>query len=360
MRILDRYATKQLLPVWVWCIVVFVFASCVIDLFEHLDEIIRYHLKAKVLVQYYLNFVPLVFVRASPIALLLSSAFVTMRLARHQEILAMNASGLSIFRASLPFLFVGWLVSVVVFAVNEGVVPSTAAAYERLRHEIFRAQRREHVIEHAATIDPSNRLYHARLFNPNTDALTDVTILEHDAHNRLRQTIHARQAFFTPHGWLLVYGTVSQADSSIEMLPSNPQPFVERLFAFPVTPEAFRQSETQPDTLSFSHLRQLVIRLKAAGIMDVRRYAVELASKVTLPLMNLVVCLIGFIGSARSDTRGRLQGLGASLGWGMLYYIGVAISHGMGKEGLLPAFVAVWVPHVVALGLCWRVAKRQS
>ena len=41
MRILDRYAVRQLVPVWLWCLCVFLFLSCVIDLFEHLDEILR-------------------------------------------------------------------------------------------------------------------------------------------------------------------------------------------------------------------------------------------------------------------------------------------------------------------------------
>ena len=44
MRILDRYAVSQLLPVWIWCLCVFLFLSCLIDLFEHLDEILRYHI----------------------------------------------------------------------------------------------------------------------------------------------------------------------------------------------------------------------------------------------------------------------------------------------------------------------------
>ena len=52
MRILDRYVVRQLIPVWVWCIIVFLFLSCLIDLVEHLDEILRYHIRGRVVVQY--------------------------------------------------------------------------------------------------------------------------------------------------------------------------------------------------------------------------------------------------------------------------------------------------------------------
>src|SRR3989338_7749977 len=86
MRILDRYTVRQLLPVWLWCLTVFILLSCLIDLFEHLDEILRYHIPVKTIWQYYLNFIPLVVVRASPLALLFSAAFVSTRLVRHQEL----------------------------------------------------------------------------------------------------------------------------------------------------------------------------------------------------------------------------------------------------------------------------------
>src|SRR3989338_8290840 len=147
MRILDRYSVTQLLPVWLWCLCVFLFLSCVIDLFEHLDEILRYHIPVGTVARYYLNFLPLIFVKASPLALLLSSAFVASRLSRHQELLAMNASGTSLLRASVPFLFVGWFASLAVFVVNDFVVPGTSKVYERIRRDAFRSADAEDVIE---------------------------------------------------------------------------------------------------------------------------------------------------------------------------------------------------------------------
>lgn len=359
MRTLDRYLARQLIPVWLWCILVFVFMSCLIDLFEHLDEILRYHIPAKTIAEYYLNFVPLVFVQASPLALLLSSAFVAMRLVRYQEFLAMNAGGMSLARASIPFVFIGWLISLVVFGVNEGVVPETSATYERLRFEVFQGKHRDNVMENVATLDGSNRLYHARLFNLLQQELTDLTILEHDAENRPRKTIYARRALFTPHGWLLLSGTMTRLDRA-GTLTSEPEAFVERLLELPVTPQSFRQPETQPQTLRISQLRTLISQLRGMGIANVRRYTTELASKITFPLMNVVVCLIGFIGATRtSQKRGHLRELGTSLGWGVLYYVGVAVGQGIAKEGFLPVFVAVWLPHLIVVGCCVRTLRAE-
>jgi len=358
MRILDRYCFRQLVPVWVWCMMVFVFVSCLVDLFEHLDEILRYHIPARTVWQYYLNFMPLVAVRASPLALLLSCAFVATRLVRHQELLAMNASGTSLIRASLPFVFVGWLVSAVVFVVNERVVPHTSAVYERLRQEAFRGKTATQTLENVAIMDNQNRLYHARLFDTTHQELSDLTVLEHDAHNRPRKTIYAHRVIFTPHGWLLLDGRVYRMGPR-GTLTGEPEVFVERLLQFPVTPQSFQQPETRPETMRYGELRRLIGHLKYSGITNIRRHAVELASKVTLPLMNVVVCLIGFVGSTRFSVRGRLRGLGTSLGWGVLYYLGVAVGQGIGKEGLLPVILAVWLPHFIAVWACLRAMRQE-
>lgn len=359
MRTLDRYLARQLIPVWLWCMVVFVFMSCLIDLFEHLDEILRYHIPMRTVLRYYLNFTPLVFVKASPLALLFSAAFITMRLVRHQELLAMNAGGLSLARASVPFLFIGWLVSLVVFSVNEGLVPGAAANYERLQFEAFRGQGQEHLLENVATLDGANRLYHARLFNLKTQELTDLTVLEHDAASHPKKTIYAHRAIFTPHGWLLLQGTLTRLRAE-GTLTGDPESFVERLIPFPVTPESFRQPETEPETLRIGQLRTLITQLRGMGITNVRRYTTELAAKITMPLMNLVVCLIGFVGSTHQrHSRGHLRGLGTSLGWGVLYYLAVATSHGISKEGFLPVFVAVWFPHLIAVGACLRLLRAE-
>ena len=77
-------------------------------------------------------------------------------------------------------------------------------------------------------------------------------------------------------------------------------------------------------------------------------------------LLLTVVCLLAFAGSTQPQLRGHLRGLGMSLGWGILYYIGVAVGQGMGKEGmlLLPPLIAVWAPHALAVWWSLRVMRR--
>ena len=272
----------------------------------------------------------------------------------------MNASGTSLLRASVPFLFVGWIASLCVFVVNDQVVPVTSLVYERLREDAFRGQTPDAPLENVATMDVLNRLYHARKLDMNAKELEDLTVLEHDRQNRPVKSLYAKRAIWTKHGWLLLTGTIYRVGPR-GTLQGDPEPFVERLISYPVTPEAFAQPDTHPETMRYGQLRLLITRLRQMGMTNVRRYVVDLDAKLTLPLMNLVMCLIAFAGSTQLQLRGNLRGLGMSLAWGLLYYFGVGFGEGVGKKGILgiPPLIAVWTPHLIALWWSVRVLRRR-
>ena len=271
----------------------------------------------------------------------------------------MNASGTSLVRASLPFLFVGWLTSIAVFIVSDSVVSKTAVVFDALREEAFRGRGVKDVRENVAVMDNFNRLYHAREMDLSSKQLRDLTILEHDWQNRPTKSLYASRAVWTDHGWLLLYGTIYRVGPR-GILQGDPEPFTERLTSYPVTLDSFNQAEARPETMRYGKLRLLVRRLQQTGFVKVRRYIVELAAKLTFPIINLVVCLIGFAGSTRPQLRGHLRGLGMSLGWGMIYYLAVAASIGIAKQWPVPILPTVWAPHVIATVWCFLILQRSS
>jgi len=237
-------------------------------------------------------------------------------------------------------------------------VPSATIVYETLRQDVFHGRKPDDRLESVTMMDTFNRLYHARELNLKGRELRDLTVLEHDRNNQPTKSLYASRAVWTPHGWLLLYGTAYRVGPR-GVLRGEPEPFVERLITYPVTPESFAQPQGRPEMMRYAQLRFLIIRLRQTGI-TVRRYVVELTSKLTLPLMNLVMGFLGFAGSIQLQQRGTLRGLGTSLAWGLLYYLGVAVGQGIGKEGFLgiPAVVAVWAPHGAALWWGLRVLRR--
>ena len=121
MRILDKYILKNFLVPLIYCLVLFAFLYIVIDLFENLDDILKNGLPIVVLGKYYLSMMPLVIINTVPIASLISTVYVISSMNKHDEIIAMRSAGVSIFRILLPFLFLGMVISSIVFTISEKV-----------------------------------------------------------------------------------------------------------------------------------------------------------------------------------------------------------------------------------------------
>lgn len=103
MKIIDRYISREFLFPFVNCMVLFVSLYVIIDLVSRLEDILKNHVDISVLLQYYLAFLPIIFVRTAPIAVLLSTLYVLGNFSKYNEITALKASGQNVWRIALPF-----------------------------------------------------------------------------------------------------------------------------------------------------------------------------------------------------------------------------------------------------------------
>src|SRR5205814_557311 len=135
MRLLDRYLLRELLIPLGYCLSGFLIFCIAFDLFSELRTLQEHKLHGIDIVAYYLVKTPelLVMYYVLPVALLLALLYTLTNHARHHEITAIRAAGVSLWRLCLPYLAVGFFASLFLFALNELWVPDSAEATERLR-----------------------------------------------------------------------------------------------------------------------------------------------------------------------------------------------------------------------------------
>jgi len=75
-----------------------------------------------------------------PIALLLAALYTLTHHARHNEITAMRAAGVSLWRLCVPYLVVGFIASIILFALNEFCVPYSSGWAERIKNRYVQNQ----------------------------------------------------------------------------------------------------------------------------------------------------------------------------------------------------------------------------
>src|SRR5258707_12820317 len=123
MRLLDRYLLRELLIPLAYCLCGFLIFWVFSDLFSQMAEFQRKKLVAHDIIAYYLVSTPEFLVVVVPIALLLALLYALTNHARHHEITAMRAAGISLWRICAPHLAVGVAASLLLFGFNEWLVP---------------------------------------------------------------------------------------------------------------------------------------------------------------------------------------------------------------------------------------------
>ena len=123
MKILDRYIIRQFLIVFLFGLLAFIAIFIIIDMMEKLDDFIDAQAPTSTIVQYYIASIPDIVKLMIPVAVLLSSLFVTGRLSSQNELAAIKSSGVSLYRIMAPFLIVTFIICFASIYLNGWIVP---------------------------------------------------------------------------------------------------------------------------------------------------------------------------------------------------------------------------------------------
>jgi len=122
-------------------------------------------------------------------------------------------------------------------------------------------------------------------------------------------------------------------------------------------PEDFAEGEEDPKGLSYWQLENYIDRLRQSG-SRVQKYLVELYLKISFPLTNLVVVLIGVALALRNRRGGLAVAFGLSVFISFVYYALVRTGQALGHNGALPPMLAAWLGNLVFGTLALELFRR--
>jgi lipopolysaccharide export system permease protein len=108
------------------------------------------------------------------------------------------------------------------------------------------------------------------------------------------------------------------------------------------SPDIFSKEMKSSDEMGIAELYRYIQRLKSAGFSNTKLF-VDLNSKVSFPLINTFMMLLGMSLSARAQMGGGLFTAGLGLGVSLIYWFGYTFTLSIGYAGLLPPFLASWL-----------------
>ncbi len=357
MRILDRYILKSVVFIFISCIFSFLFLYITIDVLSNLDEILKHRATLTLMVQYYLSYLPVMFVQVSPFACLLSTVYTFSKLNHNNEIIAMRSSGMSILRIAKGVLLFGLLISLLVFWVNNSFVPSALTENRRIKAQIEEGAspnraKKPKLIINLSMYGSRNRLFFINRFFVDTKTMEGITILEHDENQNLTKKIVADKGVYTDGLWKFSQCITYKFDHNGQVI-DEPSYFEEEIMAIPETPKDFASLGQKPELMDIHQLQDYIWRVSKSGATTViRNLKVDLYQRFTSPFTSLIIILLGIPFSLITHKRASgMASIGISIIVGFLYYILDAVCLAIGKSGLLMPSMAASMSHLTALSL---------
>ncbi len=353
MRILDRYILTEYLKSFVLALGFFVALVVIVRFLDKdikkFDEDISYWTA----VQIVLYQAPRRIMEVVPVASFIAVFFLFGRMVRNNELTAMKAAGVSVYRVITPIL-VSTLLICGIFAVFYNLVAS--AAYHRAnqlqrkipprryRNVVFKGQR--------------NRIFYIQTLDLKRKNIVRKTIYEFDSAGNLSQMIFADSATWSPDQWHLVNGSIRRFDRNKEIFF---EPFKTKQIERLENPDRIAGSDKNPRGMTIKELRQRIAYKRSAG-QATRLEQVRMHHKMAYPFAAFVVVLIGAPISIRFGKAGFFAGLVIAFFLSFLYWgLSFATLEGLSENGKLPPIVACWGANVLyaTIGgiLLWKTPK---
>jgi lipopolysaccharide export system permease protein len=357
MRILDRYIFKSTLSLFLGCLFIFFLLYVVVDIFAHLDEILRQKTGLQVLAQYYLSYLPLIFVQVAPIAGLLATLYTFARLNRFNEIIAMRAAGLSVLQISKTPIILGIILSLCVFWVNDKFVPRSITMNEKIKSQMEgqnskKPQKSAESLSNLSMYGSKNRLFFVNSFNFSTNTMKGITILEQDTNQNITRKIVANKGVYNNGLWTFYQSITYDFDANGQIM-HEPQYLQEEIMGIPESPKDFLSQRQRPEFMNIAELDNYILKLSNSGATTViRNLKVDLYQRFTFCLTSIIIMLLGIPFALMIKKRSAgLSSIGLAITVGFCYYVLNAISIALGKAGIITPLLAVSLSHILILTL---------
>lgn len=374
MLIIERYFAKQFVTAFLWTIAAFVFFYLLFDMLSRVSLIIDGEVPAGKLTEYYLSMAPLVFVQVCPVAVLLATMFTLSNMSRHNELIAAVSCGKHPYAVFMVFLLFGLVISTAALAVHEKAVPRAAERTHAIRSSSMGGQAQE-TWKNRIVYGSGNRRFFIKHLNASESTFSNFEITGFSRAGSEEMAFRAGSGAYSRGAWLFdnvmlrffdgggseyfslyaesaeagrdgwhffsgMYAVRGKERVEFEEFPLDMDPITE-------TPEDFTVYRHRYDEMNFRQLRDYIERLLAAGFYP-RREIIALHSKIALPLASIVLMMIGISFSVKQKKGGFMLGLGAALGFTVLYYIIMSTGSLLG-EAIIPPAAGAWLANAVFL-----------
>jgi len=343
--LLDDYILRDFLLYFSMILGSFLMLLLVFTLFELIGDILRNQISPIIVAEYLLNVSPYFVYNVTPLSMLLAVLVTFGLMTRSNEITAIKATGISIYRVIVPVLVASALLAGGLFAFDQLYLPKTNKRQDELRNIIKGRPAQTYQLPDRKWIKgQENTIYFYKYFDADRNEFGDLTVFKYDPVNfGLAQRIYANRVRWSPalQKWVCEQGW--QRDFRGAAIQTY-RPYEVSIFSVLNEPPPYFKKEVKQFTeMNYEELKRYIRDLQVSGF-DVVRLRVQLEKKFAYPLITLVMAVLAVPFALSAGRRGAVAGIAIAVSIAVIYWTISGLAESMGNVSQLPPGLAAWAP----------------
>ena len=346
--LLDDFVLRDFLGYLGMIIVSFLMLLLVFTFFELLNDRARNNVSWLVMAKYLLNVIPYFVYQTLNLCVLLAVLVTFGIMQKSNEVTAMKATGISIYRVVLPVVIIAALLATGLFFFDQFYLPRANKRQDALRNEIkgkpaqtFLRPDRKWIFGQGSSI------WYYEFYDADQNRFGSLSIFEFDPQTfALTRRIYSSRAQWNEklEKWVFEQGWARQFQGTAIEKYDN---FDIRTFAeLREPPNYFKKEVKQSSEMNYEELRNYIHDLQQSGF-DVVRLRVQLQKKFAFPIITFVMAVLAIPFALSTGKRGTVAGIATAIAIAVVYFIAAGLFEAMGNANQLPPMLAAWSPDVL-------------
>ena len=345
-NILDRYLIRRYVFISLLIFASLVGISIIVTIFDQIDNMYRHHKSISLLLAFVWARIPEFIHFSLPVTALMAAVLTLGLFTKTNEITAMKACGISVYRAILPLAFCSLLLGGLAFYMQENVLPRANLRAAEMRNRLNDAPVQSYSYETRRWVSnkSGDRFYNYSYFDPKTSTFNHLSIFDLDLGRwTLTRRVFAQKGVLSgdtlrlEDGWVEEFaGGVRERYEPAKALDLKLQP----------GEEIYLREEKDSSQMTYKELGRQIDDVAGMGFETVS-LRVDLLSKISFPFVALIMTLVGVPFAFSMGKKGALVGIGVGLGIAVVYWVAIGVFRSLGYVGFLGPFLAAWGPNLV-------------
>jgi len=349
MKILYTYVAKQFLKIFAFTAVAFGFIVLISELFRQIGYYMEHDAGFIVVAEHLLSNVPWWIIEVLPVATLLALLFSLGDLSKKNEVTAMKAAGINMWRIISIFLVMGFLIGAADLASREFIIPKTTQFHEKITKEKIEKGNELAQTEFTNIVVslPDNSRLAVGYLNAKDKVMRNIVLERYDENFYISKLVLAPNGFWDGGTWMLQNGVVR--DFKVNMW--DEQYFKDYDSGIHLRPEDLTIKKMGYELMDSKTFRKYITQLRIFGQTALKE-RIALNVRYASVFTHLIVMMIGIpFALGFGNKLGKILSFTMALGAAFVYWGTQAITQSLGENYILSPFMAAWLPNFIFIAI---------